>query len=334
MISAYSGTPLLTQANICKVRNKGKFYLDFLYQWCSFLWKIVCSFALEIVSRFVCLANWEFGFIRDRGVFGNILSGIMGRKRYLFFDIDGTLLAGSYQNPYVPESTKEALRILRDNGNFTCIATSRPQAMALELMEELGFENMVSDGGYGITVGRQLLEIRPLDKDKVVRLIHECRQKDIPWSIQVDNSNIRLCPDIRFDEVTGDRFMKPRIVDGLEPEDYPQIFKVLVACYPPVEYSLESLNGLPWCRYDKEYLFVEATDKAWGIRRIMEHFGADCSDVIVFGDAYNDMSMFSDQWTNVAMGNAVPELKARADLVTSDVDKDGIYNACVTLGLI
>ncbi len=30
MISAYSGTPLLTQANICKVRNKGKIYFDFL----------------------------------------------------------------------------------------------------------------------------------------------------------------------------------------------------------------------------------------------------------------------------------------------------------------
>jgi len=33
------------------------------------------------------------------------------------------------------------------------------------------------------------------------------------------------------------------------------------------------------------------------------------------------------------MGNAVPELKARADLITTDVDKDGIWNACVKLGL-
>ena len=27
------------------------------------------------------------------------------------------------------------------------------------------------------------------------------------------------------------------------------------------------------------------------------------------------------------------ELKARADLITTDVDKDGIWNACVKLGL-
>ena len=33
------------------------------------------------------------------------------------------------------------------------------------------------------------------------------------------------------------------------------------------------------------------------------------------------------------MGNAVPELKARADLITTAVDDDGIWNACVELGL-
>ena len=65
----------------------------------------------------------------------------------------------------------------------------------------------------------------------------------------------------------------------------------------------------------------------------MDHFGADYSDVVVFGDSRNDLSMFVDGWTKVAMGNAVPELKALADYVTTDVDDDGIYNACKALGL-
>jgi hydroxymethylpyrimidine pyrophosphatase-like HAD family hydrolase len=54
---------------------------------------------------------------------------------------------------------------------------------------------------------------------------------------------------------------------------------------------------------------------------------------VVFGDAVNDITMFVDDWTKVAMGNAIPELKARADYITTDVDKDGIYNACIALGL-
>ena len=67
---------------------------------------------------------------------------------------------------------------------------------------------------------------------------------------------------------------------------------------------------------------------------MMGEFGAPLSDVVVFGDGTNDVSMFRPEWTSVAMGNAIPTLKAKADLVTTDVDHDGIWNACVKLGLI
>jgi hypothetical protein len=56
-------------------------------------------------------------------------------------------------------------------------------------------------------------------------------------------------------------------------------------------------------------------------------------DVIVFGDNNNDLSMFTDDWFKVAMGNATEELKAKADYITDDVDKDGVYKACKYLGL-
>ena len=66
---------------------------------------------------------------------------------------------------------------------------------------------------------------------------------------------------------------------------------------------------------------------------MMDYYHADYADAIVFGDGLNDMGMFTDEWTKVAMGNAVPELKAKADYVTTAVDEDGIYNACLELGL-
>ena len=66
----------------------------------------------------------------------------------------------------------------------------------------------------------------------------------------------------------------------------------------------------------------------------LDYYGADYADAVVFGDAENDLSMFTDDWTKVAMGNAVDELKAKADYVTTGVDEDGIWNACVHLGLI
>ncbi len=255
------------------------------------------------------------------------------KKRYLFFDIDGTLKAGGYENGYIPESAKEALVKLKEQGHFLALATGRSNAMARPIMEELGFVNMVSDGGYGITIDKKLLGIKPLPKADVVALVRECDQKGLPWGLQIDDSDTRLAPDEHFYEATHDAYQKTRIVPGLRPENEELIYKAFVACEYPLEHSLTALKKLPWCRYQKEYFFVEPTYKAEGIRAVMDHFGADRRDAIVFGDSENDLSMFTDEWTKVAMGNAVQTLKDRADYITTDAENDGIYNACVALGL-
>ena len=56
--------------------------------------------------------------------------------------------------------------------------------------------------------------------------------------------------------------------------------------------------------------------------------------ILLNGDHRNDLSMFTGEWTGIAMGNAVEELKAKADYVTSDIEDDGIWNACVRFGWI
>ena len=116
---------------------------------------------------------------------------------------------------------------------------------------------------------------------------------------------------------------------GLDPLDYDQIYKVYIACFAPDEEQLETLKELPWCRFHKEYLFVEPGDKSVGIKMMVNHLGGAYEDVVVFGDEKNDLSMFIDEWTSIAMGNAIDELKEKATYVTDDCDKDGIYNACV-----
>ncbi len=137
------------------------------------------------------------------------------RKRYLFFDVDGTLIAGgSYAKNYIPESTRRAIELLRADGHFLCLATGRSEAMARGYMQELGFDNMVSDGGYGITIEGKLLGIKPLPKDKMIALLKECESRGIPWAIQPDNSVTRLAPDGRFYDFTHDTYQETRTVPG------------------------------------------------------------------------------------------------------------------------
>lgn len=256
------------------------------------------------------------------------------KKKYFFFDIDGTLAVGQPGNQYIPASTKLAIEKLKEQGHFVAIATGRSYAMAVNHMRDLGFENMVSDGGNGITIDGKLIDIRPLDYDKCIRLIDECREKGFIWAFSSDNETRRLAPDHRFYDFTHDIYMKTEVKDHLDPRDYKQIFKVYIACLAPEEEKLETLKELPWCRFHKEYLFVEPGDKSVGIKMMVDHLGGQYEDVVVFGDEKNDLSMFIDEWTSIAMGNAIAELKAKATYVTDDCDKDGIYNACRHFGWI
>lgn len=75
--------------------------------------------------------------------------------------------------------------------------------------------------------------------------------------------------------------------------------------------------------------------KADGLRCLAEYFreDTDLRDTVAFGDSMNDMEVIQEAGTGVAMGNAIEELKKCADLVTDPIEQDGIWNACIRLGL-
>ena len=87
------------------------------------------------------------------------------RKKYFFFDVDGTLTCGPHDRRIVPE-TFEALDRLRENGHFVCIATGRAFSMAKFAMQQTGIKNMVCDGGNGICLDGELVSIQPMDLEK------------------------------------------------------------------------------------------------------------------------------------------------------------------------
>ena len=256
------------------------------------------------------------------------------RKRYFFFDIDGTLAAGPVDGRYVPESTKYALAELQRAGHGVAICTGRAHAMARPYMEQLGLADMVCDGGNGIVIDGSLVALEPLDRDACIRVLEECDRKGMLWGVSITDTQERLTRDARFAEAVHDTYMNTTVDPTLDFHDLPLFYKLFIPCTVEEESRLASLANVPTARFSPYVLFVEPVDKGRGVKRMMEHYGAPLSDAVVFGDGMNDLSMFLPDWTCIAMGNARPQLKERANYVTADVDKDGILLACRHFGWI
>ena len=60
---------------------------------------------------------------------------------------------------------------------------------------------------------------------------------------------------------------------------------------------------------------------------LLQHWGASASDLVAIGDGSNDLGMVTRAGVGVAMGNAVPLVKAAASLVVADNDSDGVAEA-------
>ena len=71
----------------------------------------------------------------------------------------------------------------------------------------------------------------------------------------------------------------------------------------------------------------KGVDKARALREAFEPRGYASDEMIAFGDGQNDASMCKYAGIGVAMGNAVPELKAACDEVTDSNEEDGIAHS-------
>ncbi len=246
--------------------------------------------------------------------------------KYFFFDFDGTLAVGKTR--VIPESNMDALRRLKEKGHSLAIATGRLQADAMQICRQLEIGNLVSDGGNGVTIDWQLLDLLPLHRQHSIELLKELDEKGFSWAVTIENSCIRYTRSMDFIRDVADDYMETTVRPDLDYEDIPQFIKIYIGCRMEQEKEIRSLACLPVVRYSSRCLFIEPDDKSVGIKRMMDHLNAPYKDVVVFGDGTNDLKMFNGEWTSIAMGNAWAELKSKADFVTRDADDNGIEYAC------
>jgi Cof subfamily protein (haloacid dehalogenase superfamily) len=116
-------------------------------------------------------------------------------------------------------------------------------------------------------------------------------------------------------------------IDAMRKETVYQIIAIM-----PGEMDGHVAELLPHCRLPRWHpaftdIVAQGNSKAAGMEAICRHYGFRQEETLAFGDGGNDIEMLQWAGTGVAMGNAADEVKAAADMVTTDVDNEGIENA-------
>lgn len=256
------------------------------------------------------------------------------KKKYCFFDIDGTLTDRS-TNQVVP-SALEALRKLEENGHFVAIATGRAHYKADLFIQSNGFKNMVCNGGNGFVIDNKFVENIPLDREGCIKIIEETEKLGYGWCIAVDDTKDVYMTNDLFLRQVGKRKEPTRYIidDTLDYHEVEDFYKIYVAIPKEEEDALTTKELIGSLRFEPEYLMFQPDNKREGIVKMMQHLNGPLEDVVVFGDDYNDLDMFSPQWFSIAMGNGCQELKDKADYVTDTNVNDGIKKACEHFGWI
>ena len=255
------------------------------------------------------------------------------KKKYFFFDIDGTLTDSSRN---ITPSARDTVLKLQQNGHFVAVATGRAHYRTVDLTEGVGIRNMVCNGGACIAINDEIVLNTPLDRDRCIDIIAHAEAEGIGWLVTLDDTDSCYLPDYKFLEQGGRRNEATtyKIVPGLDYRNLTDIGKVYLAVHADQEHLYPWIHQLPYLRFNPRHIVFEQDQKKDGIIHMMNLLNAPLEDIVVFGDGKNDVTMFDDRWMTIAMGNGSEELKKKAKYVTTANVDDGIRNACLHFGWI
>lgn len=100
----------------------------------------------------------------------------------------------------------------------------------------------------------------------------------------------------------------------------------------PLTQAIEALEHLPGIGITRSSatnfeLMDQSVSKTTGLIALSQMLGIRKEEIMAIGDYDNDIEMIAYAGLGVAMGNAVPEVKKAADVITLDNQNDGVAHA-------
>lgn len=257
----------------------------------------------------------------------------------IFFDIDGTLVP--FQQHGVPASAREAIHAVRQKGVKVFICTGRP-LQYIDNLDGVEYDGMVTVTGALCTDNQgNVLGSRYIPKSDVAALLDYLQGQEAPTPFMAVGSERMYANGLERDDVKYiTTFLNVPELDYLPLEEaLNDNLLQLIGFFREEEEAYLTTHILKACmpmRWHESFadLVAQGVSKSAGIDTMIAHYGIELSETMAFGDGGNDIPMLDHAAISVVMGNASDAVKAHADYITDDVDKDGVLHALQHFGLV
>lgn len=265
----------------------------------------------------------------------------------LFFDVDGTLTSfdpddmtdKDFNAIHPSKAVVNAFGRLRNAGHQAFICTGRPLWLIADGLRALNPAGIVAMAGATLEVEGRVAHEDCIDEDIVEELARRITVAGGEALFETNGATYSLEPV----GVEQSFLLGAGVVHGTDQmriDGRLRVGKVCINAYDLArvanddgfierEFELCNTGG------QNRELSPKGIDKGVGVARALEYLGrTGNARTFGFGDSGNDLGMLAAVETAVAMGNAMPEVKAVADYVTDDVAHDGTVTAMRHFGLI
>jgi len=253
----------------------------------------------------------------------------------LISDVDGTLVTSDKR---LTASAQSAAAALHAAGIVFAIISSRPPRGLGMLIEPLKLTTPVTgfNGGMIVAPGGAVLEQHLIDPGVARRAVATMTAHGAQvWVFSGADWLVRdvSCPYLAHEQHTV-QFPPTVVADfasGLDSAakivGVSADFELLARCETETQKLLAGDASV--ARSQLYYLDVThpLANKGAAVVALAGYFGIAPQAVATIGDGSNDMAMFERSGLSIAMGNASPEVKARAQFVTSSNEEDGFAAA-------
>ncbi len=253
--------------------------------------------------------------------------------KLLVTDVDGTLLDNRSK---VTELNRKAIFSCLNKGIKVILATGKSISSIIPLMEMFGLNlpQITLNGGVIAKSLDRIYQSKVISENDYYTLIKEIKGYGAsPTAALLDGRVVYDCYHPNMDHIVnaGVDLLQ---VDSLQD---PNIAQNTVSVHVPAKESdpidayLRDLFGQKlFIVRSGEYFFdflSKGLSKGNALKQIMKMLGLAREEVVVFGDSYNDLSMFEVAGLNIAVKNAYPEVIKKADIVTDENHKSGLGKA-------